>query len=121
MHPSAARGDQPHTPQGMRECRCCLLAQAERGIALCLLGLLRRSMAQVGRSCWREPRLDGAVLDVSQPRDVVLPARGMLTLGLADLRDIPAGAQALSQQQLEAMLQVGWAEAMGSVLFLKAF
>lgn len=81
--------------------------QAERGIALCLLGLLRRSMAQVGRSCWLEPRLDGAVLDISQPRDMVLPARGMLTLGLADLRDTPAGAQPLSQQQLEAVLQVG--------------
>ena len=39
----------------------------------------------------------------------MLPARGMLTLGLAELRDVPAGAQPLSQQQLEATLQVGWA------------
>ena len=93
----------------MRECSCCLPVQAERGIAVCLLGLLHCSMAQVGRSCWLQPRLDGAPLDVSQPRDVVLPARGMLTLGLADLRDVPAGAQPLSQQQLEGVLQVGWA------------
>ena len=93
--------------------------QAERGIAMCLLGLLRCSMAQVGRSCWMDPRLDGAVLDISQPRDMVLPARGMLTLGLADLRDIPAGAQALSQQQLEGVLQVGCTWAMGSVLLFQ--
>ena len=114
--PSSCLETQLRTPQWMRECSCRLPVQAERGIALCLLGLLRRSMVQVGRSWWMEPRLDGAILDISQPRDVVLPPRGMLTLGLADLRDIPAGAQPLSQQQLEAVLQVGWAEAMGSVL-----
>ncbi len=107
--PCSCQRSQLHNPQRMRACSCCLPVQAERGIALCLLGMLRRSVAQVGRSCWLEPRLDGALLDISQPRDVVLPARGMLTLGLAELRDVPAGAQPLSQQQLEAMLQVGWA------------